>query len=49
MRRIISNKEEAKQKGKKAREDIINYYSEQKVFQLILNQLTNIKKKIQKF
>ena len=42
MRRVFENQEEAKKKGKKARQDIVKNYNQKTISSIIINRLTEI-------
>lgn len=48
MRRVYSRKEERERKGRRARKDIVSYYSEEKVALNVLDRLQKIQEKIKK-
>lgn len=43
MRHVIEHREEAKEKGRQARRDIVESYSQQRVSEIIINRLNEIK------
>ena len=44
MRHVYNNKQEAEAKGKRARQDVINLYSQEKVNEIVMNRLQDIYK-----
>lgn len=47
MRYVYSHREEARKVGQKARKDIVEKYSQEKVAEIVLSHLERISKKLQ--